>query len=344
LTEQLDTPLSPSSRLSVLNPTTAERPSLAPIPSPSSMGQAPRLNILRHLPYFIVAAELEHFNKAARRLNMTQPALSRRIRDMELELGVELFKRDRRGVTLTAAGRMLRDDAGRIVRSLEKSFHRIQGLGCAESADFKLAMNESALRNTKVIAALDDFRRTFPKVRIEFQPLFTEAQIKALQKGEVDACLLYDFGFRELGLCVAPISTERMLLAMPTAHRLARQPAIRLEDLCDEPMSLPAKAAGGRLLERMLASWAAAGLTPHGVIETHSSETVLSAAASGMALGFVTETQSAPSNVVLRHVADFNVRLDLSLVWHPDNETPALDGFVDMMLRRLAPAATDPRV
>jgi LysR family transcriptional regulator, benzoate and cis,cis-muconate-responsive activator of ben and cat genes len=330
MVEQLYARTAPSDRLGDLNSHTP----LAPIPHapPAGLGHTPRLNILRHLPYFIVAAELEHFNKAARRLNMTQPALSRRIRDMELELGVELFKRDRRGVTLTAAGRMLRDDAGRIVRSLEKSFQRVQGLAGAESVDFRLAMNESAMRHPDVIAALDGFRSAYPEVRVEFRPMFTEAQVKALQNGDVDACLLYDFGFRELGLCVAPIASERMALAIPANHRLARQAAIRLEDLADEPMSLPARSAGARLLERMLAAWAAAGLTPHSVIETHSSETVLSAAASGMALGFVNDAMPAPSNVVLRRVADFNVRLDLALVWHPDNEAPALDRFIQIML------------
>jgi DNA-binding transcriptional LysR family regulator len=299
------------------------------------VGQGPRLNILRHLPYFIVAAELEHFNRAARQLNMTQPALSRRIRDMELELGVELFKRDRRGVTLTDAGRMLRDDAGRIVRSLEKSFHRIQGLGCPETVDFRLALNEAGMRNLDVAAAVDAFRRHSPDVRIEFRPMFTEAQYKALQNGEVDACLLYDFGFRDLGLNVMPIASERMILAMAAGHRLARLPAIRLQDIAHEPLSLPDRTAGGRLRARMLAAWSAAGLTPNAVLETHSSETVLSAAGTGLAMGFITEGMSVPANVVLRRVSDFNVRLELSLMWHPDNDSPVLARFVDAIELRL---------
>jgi DNA-binding transcriptional LysR family regulator len=338
LTDQLDAHVARPDRLGSLNSSVAAYGAPAPLAPPPAAGHTPRLNILRHLPYFIVAAELEHFNKAARRLNMTQPALSRRIRDMELELGVELFKRDRRGVTLTAAGRMLRDDAGRIVRSLEKSFQRVQGLAATESVDFRLALNESALRNADVITALDSFRRAYPEVRIEFRPMYSDAQVKALQKGEVDAGLLYDFGFRELGLCVAPIASEHMALALPSHHRLARRPALRLEDLADEPMSLPARAAGAPLLDRMLAAWAAAGLSPHGVIETESSETVLSAAASGMALGFVNDAMPAPRNVVLRQVSDFNVPLDLSLVWHPDNETPALDRFIQAMMDQVRPS------
>jgi len=307
-----------------------------PAPRPAAPVAGPRLNILRHLPYFIVAAELEHFNRAARRLNMTQPALSRRIRDMELELGVDLFTRDRRGVTLTEAGRMLRDDAGRIVRSLEKSFQRIKGLDGPETVDFRLAMNEAALRNAGIGRAVNDFRKACPAVRIEFLPMFTEAQHKALLAGEIDACLLYDFGLRDQGLGVFTIAAEDMVLAVSADHPLARRPSIRLQDLAGEPLSLPDRKAGPRLRARMLAAWTAAGLSPPcAVLETHSGEAVLGAAGTGLAMGFVTEATPAPANVVLRRVSDFNVRLELSLAWRPDNESPALAAFVEAMERRL---------
>ncbi|HEY3696805.1 LysR family transcriptional regulator [Phenylobacterium sp.] len=292
--------------------------------------------IIRHLPYFLAVAEQEHFQRAAERLNMTQPALSRRIQDMEAELGVALFERQRRGVRLTTAGRMLREDAARIMNAMDGAIHRLHALSRTGRLHLRLAFNDSALRNAVITEAVEHLRQDYPQIELELMPMLTEAQLAALQRRELDACFLYDFGFPHLGLNVLRIAAETLVLAVAENHRLARLPEVRLRDLADEPMSWPSRTAGARLHERMAAAWAAAGVTPHIMMEVLTAETTLNLAANNMAVGFTSSAVQPPPGVVLLPVADFNVELDLSLVWHPDNDQPAFRRLVEL-IRRSAP-------
>lgn len=290
--------------------------------------------IIRHLPYFVVAAEQEHFQRAAKLLNMTQPALSRRIQDMEEALGVQLFERKRRRVTLTTAGRMLRDDAARIMEAMDGAIHRLHAMARSEIRHLRLSFNESALRNADVIASVEHFRAAFPEVELEMLPLMTEAALAALQRGELDACFLYDFGLGQQGLNATRITGEPMVLALPSDHPLLAKETLRLRDLADLPMSWPSRVAGARLHERMAAAWAAAGLTPHVVMEVLTADSTLSLVANRLALGFTTAATPPPAKVVYAPVADFNIELELSLVWRPDNDAPPLKRLVELVRER----------
>jgi DNA-binding transcriptional LysR family regulator len=303
----------------------------------ASGGAAHRRNaIIRHLPYFLVVAEQEHFQRAAELLNMTQPALSRRIQDMEAELGVALFERQRRGVRLTPAGRMLREDAARIMSAMDGAIHRLHALARTERLHLRLAFNESALRNPVVTASVERLREDYPDIELELMPMLTEAQLAALQRRELDACFLYDFGFPHLGLNVLRIAVEAMRLVVPVGHRLARLPEVRLRDLAEEPMSWPSRTAGARLNERLAAAWAAAGVTPHILMEVLTAETTINLAANNMAVGFTTSAVEPPASVVLLPVADLNVELDLSLIWHPDNDSVPFRRLVELIRQHIA--------
>lgn len=298
------------------------------------VSQYRRHAIMRHLPYFVVVAEQEHFQRAAELLNMSQPALSRRIQDMEEELGVRLFERKRRGVILTTAGRMLRDDAARIMSAMDGAIHRLHAMARSETRHLRLSFNESALRNTAITASVEHFRTELPAVELEMLPLLTEAALAALQRRELDACFLYDYGLRQQGLNVMRITGEPLVLALPSDHPLLAKKTLRLRDLADLPMSWPSRVAGARLHERMAAAWAAAGLTPHVIMEVLTTDSTLSLAANHLALGFITATTPPAANVVYAPVVDFSLELDLSLVWLPDNDAPPLMRLVELVRER----------
>jgi DNA-binding transcriptional LysR family regulator len=290
--------------------------------------------IIRHLPYFVVVAEQEHFQRAAEILNMTQPALSRRIQDMEAELGVELFERKRRGVRLTEAGRLLREDGLRILATMDGALHRLRALSGTERQHLRLSFNESALRNAEIRDAVEGLRDAFPEVEVDLMPMLTDAQIAGLQRRELNGCFLFDFGFRQLGFSVMPIAIEPMVLVVPADHPIRRLPTVRLRDIAEEPLSWPSRTAGSRLHERMSAAWAAAGLTPNIRMEVLTSDTTISLAANHMAVGFATANARLTPEVALAPIADFKVDLELSLVWHPDDESPPLRRLVELLGRR----------
>jgi DNA-binding transcriptional LysR family regulator len=230
---------------------------------------------------------------------------------------------------------MLREDAARIMSAMDGAIHRLHALARSERLHLRLSLNDSALRNPIVAECLEELREDYPDMELELLPMLTDAQLAALQRRELNACFLYDFGFAQLGLNVLRIAVEAIVLAVPAGHRLASLPEVRLRDLADEPLSWPSRSAGSRLNERMAAAWAAAGLTPHIMMEVLTAETVLNLAANNMAPGFTSSAVQPPPGVLLLPVVDLNVELDLSLVWHPDNDSAPFRRLVEMVRERV---------
>src|ERR1700761_2347279 len=124
--------------------------------------------MIRHLPYFVVVAEEQHFQRAAQRLNVAQPALSRRIRNLEQELGgVPLFVRMPRGVRLTPSGEALLEDARRILAAADKARDRAQSIMKGDVGALRVGCSAGALRHEGIGDLLSAFRSAFPGIRLE---------------------------------------------------------------------------------------------------------------------------------------------------------------------------------
>lgn len=288
--------------------------------------------IIRHLPYFAVVAEEEHVHRAAIRLNMTQSALSRRIQDLEAELGVELFERRDRNVRLTQAGRVLWEDVRRILAEVDRAVRRTQAAMRGEVGGLRIALNEGAARSRVVIETLSIFRRRYPEVKVELYSLLTDEQVKLLDREEIDVGFLYEFqSAAQLELETKELFVEFLVLAMHKDHALASKPAIVLKDLAGEDWIWPSRAHGARLYDRMLAACQAGGLSPKITMEVVTAETALHMASTGLGIGFVTRTPTMPADVVLRAVDDFEVPLSLRMVWRRGDVPPSLHHLIEIV-------------
>lgn len=185
---------------------------------------------LRKLRYFIAVAERLHFGRAADALYITQPALSRQIRQFEEELGVELLERSSRQVTLTPAGKRLAEDGARLLADSEATVARARRALHSEQSltvGFMLGIN--------IAPVMTQFARSYPSIEIQLQRLRWWNHAAALRDGRVDA------GFVRLplpaeGLEIRPLYREPVCVALPAGHPLAGTTSIGIAALADEPV------------------------------------------------------------------------------------------------------------
>jgi len=296
---------------------------------------------LRQLRYFCAVGEDEHFGRAAARLNVAQPALSRQVRQLELEFGIDLFERLPRGVRLTAAGRQLMIDAKRVLADAEDLLERARAAGLGETGKLRLGVAESASSRGKMVDSIIRFRSTYPQVAIEIQHMTSINQAEALTNRQIDAAFLYHFPSDRDDLMHMPAETTDILLAMPDNHRLARARRISLADVAGEPMVWIRRAAAPATHDLTMRACLRAGISPSIVQETTSESVSLSLVSVGGLLSFVTDTNRGrcPDNVVLRTVEDLNLQFRLDLVWRRSDRSPTLQRFIDIFLSKPAPAA-----
>ena len=185
---------------------------------------------LRKLRYFVAVAERLHFGRAAAALYITQPALSRQIRQLEQDLGVDLLERNSRQVGLTAAGRALAEDGARLLTASQVTVDRARracNSGQCLTVGFMLGMDISAVTA--------EFSRAHPEIEIQLQRLRWWNHAAALLDGRVDV------GFVRMplpadGLEIREAYTEPICVSLPAGHPLAAMSSVKLADLGSEPV------------------------------------------------------------------------------------------------------------
>ena len=186
---------------------------------------------LRQLQYFIVLSEELHFNRAAKRLHLSQPPLTRQIQQLEEELGVALLYRTTRKVELTDAGHVFANEARHIMARIALA----SGLAAQANRGVvgQLVLGYTAARTNFVAKAVKAFGKSYPNVRISLRDM-TGQNTQLIRDGRIDV------GFVPLpvdrtGLVVQTLLRERYLVAMPKKHRLAARRSISIRELDKEP-------------------------------------------------------------------------------------------------------------
>lgn len=137
----------------------------------------------RHFRYFLAVAEELNFHRAAERLNLSQPALWRQIRDLEAEMGTPLLEREPRGISLTRAGAAFLEDCRDILERVENARLRARRIAQGELGTLHIGFNEIAGRRPEMPRFLQAFRRAFPEVSLQLHFLMSQLQVDALRGG-----------------------------------------------------------------------------------------------------------------------------------------------------------------
>jgi DNA-binding transcriptional LysR family regulator len=142
---------------------------------------------LRHLRYFVAVGEEEHFGRAAQRLRVAQPALSRQIQDLEREIGFKLFDRLSRGVKISSTGRLFLDEARRILQQLNEATERAKRVARGQSGTLRIGFTENASWRGVVPDSLRFFREHYHDAELQLNPRPSLHQLEAVRSGQLDA-------------------------------------------------------------------------------------------------------------------------------------------------------------
>lgn len=294
---------------------------------------------LRHLRYFVVAAEEENFNRAAARLFVAAPALSRRIRDLELELGVDLFERVNKRVRLSAAGQSYLVDVKRILAELNAAADRSRRTAKGEIGTLRIGFHEIALQHEPVRMSFHRFRQSFPNVELGLDTFMPSALCTALINGTVDGAFVTDvsvfFGSTPFNQSVGQIevAADDYVLAIPKGHPLEHKEEIFLRELNQEPMIWLRRDVSPNLHDRLLAACRQGDLVPNIVQYAGSQATRLQLVSVGMgvALMYQTAPNPWPDKVIYRKISDLSLRTRLLFIWPSDNPSAILRRFLEVL-------------
>jgi DNA-binding transcriptional LysR family regulator len=288
----------------------------------------------RHLRYFMAAGEEGHFGRAAERLKISQPAMSRQIQDLEAEIGVPLFERLPRGVRLSEAGHAFLQSVRQIAVELDQACEYARRVGRGEVGRLRVGFNEFTIGYAIVPTSFKTFRFTAPDVRLELVAMSSQRQLEALRTGAIDAGFLYHFQSKDdASFEHYDIEVEDIELIVPANHRLARTARISLADLKDEAFIGIRRAAMPDHCDHLMAACHAGGLTPRIVQETHNEATLARLVSVEMGLGLVRSSLrwQLPDNVVMRRVPGLSMNIQFGLVWRRDDRSVILRRFADLV-------------
>ena len=275
---------------------------------------------LRHLVYFREVARLLHFRKAAETLAVAQPALSRAIAQLEGALGSRVFNRTRRGVELTAAGRLLLERVEPHLRGLADIPADVQALAGGQVGQVRVAFTGLAMA-TVLPRILGEFHQRNPGIRLELTESPTSVQLAALRAGDI-ACGFFHPDAPTPGLRTRLLLRERNGVLLPRAHPLADRGTPRLRDLAATPFVLFPRTHNPGFYDRILAAFAGAGIAPRIAEEIWPRANGIGLVRAGLGVTFMTpsEAQHLPPEVVFRPLHGPAPESRLVLGWR---QTPA---------------------
>ncbi len=284
---------------------------------------------LRHLVYFREVARQLHFRRAAERLAVAQPALSRAVAQLEAALETNLLDRTRQGVAITPAGRRLLERIEPILRGVAAIPEEMQALSRGEVGRVRVAFTGLAMA-TVLPRILGVFHQRYPGIRLELTESPTAAQLAALHAGEL-GCGFFHPDAPAPGLRTRLLLRERNGILLPATHPAAARSSLRLRDLADTPFVLFPRTHNPGFYDRILAAFSKVGVTPRIAEEIWPRVNGVGLVRAGLGVTFMTpsEAQHLPPDVTFRPLEGPAPESRLVLGWRqPPVPEPALAAFL----------------
>lgn len=286
---------------------------------------------INHLRSFVVVAEELHFGRAAARLNMTQPPLSRRIQSLEHALGCKLFDRDSRSVALTEAGKTFYSDATRMLQLLENSVTSVKDIaaGCAGLVRCGFTAASAYQYVPELVSRMSV---EFPGVILKLKEMMSRRQNIALEAGEIDVAFtrlpidqnIFDFK------C---IQREQIRLVCARNSWLAKKPVVSWSDLNDAEFIMYDRDEAPHLHDLLSRHLRKNNIVPRVRQEVAQVHTIISFVRRGIGVAFVPESAAVldRANVVLREIsAPDPMIFELYIAWRKDNRSPIVQNLLDV--------------
>jgi DNA-binding transcriptional LysR family regulator len=289
------------------------------------------------LRYFTAVAEELHFGRAATKLHISQPSLSRAVRELELSLGVDLFVRTNRSVRLTEAGRTLLEEAPPTILRVERCFLRAQRVGRGELGDLSVGFLPSVTA-LLLPPAVTAFRKDYPEIHLELREMLDDPLLTALESRAIDLAILRS-GRGGSDITFEPLFDDPIHVVLPLGHPLADRDQLTFGDLENEQFVLWPRNQSRQGYDQVVGGCRAAGFEPVIVQECSLANTTLGLVAAGIGISVLSSLfQSFRSDVAFVPLAC--PRGQIHVAWRtPDTSIPR-DAFLELIRQPLAPAAT----
>jgi len=294
---------------------------------------------LRHLRYFVAVAEELHFRRAADRLHITQPTLSRQIRALEEEIGAELFDRSRRSVALTAAGRTLLPEARAMLAGVSRALEVARRVGQGSAGNLRIGFVGSASYGP-LPNLLSSLQTAAPDLEITLREMTGPDQVEALRRSDIDAGLLRPPIYDARGIETTEVHREPLVAALPASHPLARdraeagdqveeeegtQDRFDLGQLADEPFVLFPRWVGPGVYDRIITACREAGFSPRVEQEAVQLQTITGLVSGSIGVSVLPGSIRALGRTgVAYRLLKRTSEVEIAAAWLEENEDPVL--------------------
>ena len=286
---------------------------------------------LRHLRYFIGVAEEENVSRAALKLHVSQPALSRQIRDLEDELGFFLLERSAKAVRLTEAGRTFLTEARAVLERTDEAVKAAREVATGERGELHVGYAPS-LTARILPPALRAFQAELPNVRVRLHDFSTEEMLAGLREGKLQIAFVVRLTPAMLrGLRFEELTRDAMCLAVAPKHPLAGRRAVNLEEVAREPLITYSRKDYPEAHEMLGAMFGAINRKPRIVEEHDSVSSLIAAVEAGTGVAVAPRSLSCTAGLRLKLIpfSPAPAPLVIGAAWSKAGLTPAAERFLE---------------
>ncbi len=285
----------------------------------------------RHLRYFITVAEELHFRKAAEKLFITQPALSRQIQQLEQFIGAPLFIRDKRNVALTKSGEYLMEEARFLFNHLDFVQQTIEHLQQGDEGELRIGFVGSAMQ-TVIPSLLKQINKDYPGIHSILTELPNQEQLDRIRNDQLDVGFIRSMRL-PVGLNKLDVYEENFCLVLPASHPVSAENFTSIDVLGDENFILFSSQYSHGYYDKILSIFEDQGFSPKVAHESVHANTIFRLVENELGIGIV------PSS--LKHGFDLNIkfielknipqRTTLSAIWKTDSRNPILSKVIEFL-------------
>lgn len=282
----------------------------------------------RQLAYFLGVATELHFSKASEKLFIAQSALSRQIQQLEKELGVLLFERDKRNVKLTPAGEYLNNEVQKILSQLDNIKHRTQLIHKGEEGEIRIGHPGSAIYSV-IPPLLSTLKLFFPNIKANLAEMLDSFVIDALKKHEIDVAFIREL-HPDKYLTSKVVFREPFALILPESHPINESNFESLAQVKNDNFILPPRNSSSVYHDLLLRICEREGFLPNVVHESNYGATILKLVEHNLGVSLMPISYKFSSAMKVKFIEIKNIpeRTNLSIIWRKDDTNPVLQNFL----------------
>ncbi|MFV0541174.1 MAG: LysR family transcriptional regulator [Aestuariibaculum sp.] len=285
----------------------------------------------RHLNYFLAVAETLHFRKAAEKLFISQPGLSRQIKELETNLNIKLFERNNRNVTLTHTGMYLKDALTKNLKSLDTILHHAKLLNDGKDGQLNFGYVGSAMQNI-IPQLLLRFTKTHPNILFSLKEMDNNKQIEGLLLQDIDIGFVRQEKVPK-GICRLPLLEEPFCLVLPANHPSNSKNFKNLLQFKTESFILFDPEYSASYYDKVMDIFQDSGFSPLVSHNTIHAGSIYKLVENGFGISIVPKSLQTKNNVSIKFIELNNIkqRTTLSAIWNTENKNPILGKILNLI-------------